>query len=715
VPAAGSYSYYLPDLDVDATQAKTLNHAGYIVLSRSLAARYGLDWPNTIQSSNGSLWLMLGLALAFGAFEVILLAGSAFFIGAKQRQRVLAIVASAGGSRGTLIGIVSLTGAALGLVAGFVGSAAGVGAGSLYLRLTADGSAAHYPGYHLIWWVHALMVLAAALIGFSAAMVPAVAVARMDVVSSLRGATRPGRASRRRPVLGVIVTLAGAALALGCGVTAAIITSGDFHTSDGHTLLEQHASRVLAALYYGITAGVIVMQFGLIMMSSLVLAGIGSAARRLGVAPRLASRDLARNRSRAVPAIAAIMTTSFLAVFVMGTLASTDAADRSRYQWDIGDQQAVAYVAGAAPQSEGLGAHADELAAALERTLAVTRPVLISSAPEPARSGETAETGLYAVPLAAAADRCPETVQGYVASDSGSKDWRCNDPVASYGLSFDDAPLLVVGGPRELAQILGHTPSKAAVAALRGGGAVSLHRAFVHDGQLTIGWYSAQKRDELMKVSVLAAPAKSAAVPAVYERTAHPLGFGAILSPGAAQRLGIDAVPTTLLATLKSSPTQAQQDALRAAVDVINASNNDAFGAGVQTGPSSTSPAYLWAALAASSLIALAAAVVALSLARQDGARDTAAFEAIGAPPRTRRTIAFWQALIIVGSGAVLGALTATLTVYAAFGLAPGQIFAMPWTQVALGTVGLAATIAIGSWVVSGRPTADKTRRAAIA
>ncbi|WP_344790196.1 FtsX-like permease family protein [Gryllotalpicola daejeonensis] len=714
-PAAQSYSYYLPALDVNATQAKALNHAGYIVVSRALVARYGLHGWHNVQSSDGSLWLALSLALVFGAFEVILLAGSAFFIGAKQRQRVLAIIASSGGSRGVLIGVVTLTGALLGAVGGVVGSVIGVGAGSVFLRLTADGSAAHYPGYHFVWWAYALMVLAATVIGTCAAVVPAVLVSRLDVVGALRGATRPARSHARRPIMGTIVTLVGAIVALASGILAAGVASGWFTTPGGHGFIEQHAARIVSLLYFGITGGVIVTQLGLILMSSLVLAGVGAALRRLGVASRLASRDLARNRSRAVPAIASIMTTSFLAVFFMGLIASEDAASSARYSWDISDQQVAAYVSTDAPEGETLAAHRAELTAALTRTLPITKPVLISGAQLPTRDIDAADHSLYPVPIAPKANRCPKTMQGYLEDSASDKDWRCSDLVADYGLSSDAAPLLVVGGVTALTQILGHAPSAAAAAELKSGGAVSLHRSYVADGRLNIGWFTAQQTQDLRKVDTLASPQKSAALPAVYEPTPHPLSFGVVVSPDAARRLGIDATPRVLLASLKRPPTEGEQDALRAAMNVINAGAHNAFGAGVQTGPTPTSPVFSWGALAASSLIALAAAVVALSLARQDGARDAAVFDAVGASPHMRRSVAFWQALIIVGTGAILGALTATLTVFSAFGLAPGQVFAMPWAQVVFGTFGLTIAIALGAWLVAGHRQTESAGRAAIA
>jgi hypothetical protein len=714
-PATSSYSYYLPTLDVDAAQAKALNHAGYIVVSRTLVARYGLHGWNSIQSSSGSLWLVLSLALVFGAFEVILLAGSAFFIGAKQRQRVLAIIASSGGSRAVLAGVVTLTGALLGVAGGVVGSAVGVGAGSLFLRLTADGSAAHYPGYHFVWWAYGLMVLVAGVIGFCAAVVPAIVVSRLDIVGALRGATRPVKTRVRRPVVGAIVTLAGAAVALVSGVLAAGISSGWFDTPGGHGFIEVHASRLTSLLYYGITGGVIVTQLGLILMSSLVLAGASAGLRRLGVASRLASRDLARNRSRAVPAIASIMTTSFLAVFVMGLIASEDAANSARYLWDISDQQVAAYVRTDVPDTETLSAHRAELTAALTRTLPVKKPVVISGVRLPTGDVDAADHSLYPVPVAPKAARCPKTMQGYLLASTDDKDWRCSDVVANYAMSTDDAPLLVVGGVPALTQILGHKPSTEAVAELESGGAVSLHRSYIADGHLSIGWFTPQQSQELMKVGTLDALQKSATLPAVYESTPSPLSFGVVVSPAAAQRLGIDAAPRVLLASLKRPPTDGEQDALRAAMNVINAGSHDAFGAGVQTGPTPTSPVFFWGALAASSLIALAAAVVALSLARQDGARDAAVFDAVGASPRMRRSVAFWQALIVVGAGAILGALTATLTVFAAFGLAPGQVFAMPWVQVALGTFGLTLVISLGAWLVAGRRQTVAVGRVAIA
>jgi ABC-type lipoprotein release transport system permease subunit len=133
-----------------------------------------------------------------------------------------------------------------------------------------------------------------------------------------------------------------------------------------------------------------------------------------------------------------------------------------------------------------------------------------------------------------------------------------------------------------------------------------------------------------------------------------------------------------------------------------------------EAGPSRGGDSFGWVALGLTALISFAAASVAIGLARADGRRDEEVLDAIGAPPRLRRGVAFWQAVVIAGIGTLLGAAVGLLPVLAlhlatvlgppeAVATGPMPDFAPPWLQLGLTVVGVPLAIALGSWATAGR------------
>jgi putative ABC transport system permease protein len=133
----------------------------------------------------------------------------------------------------------------------------------------------------------------------------------------------------------------------------------------------------------------------------------------------------------------------------------------------------------------------------------------------------------------------------------------------------------------------------------------------------------------------------------------------------------------------------------------------------VETGPTDDTALIAWALLAVAAFIAIASAAVAIGLARVDGRADDATLASLGAGPRTRRDIAFWQSLLICRLGAVVGT---GLGILPAFALElPGGTspFVQQWTQIATIALALPVAIAAASWLLAGRP-ATLHRRAAV-
>lgn len=117
--------------------------------------------------------------------------------------------------------------------------------------------------------------------------------------------------------------------------------------------------------------------------------------------------------------------------------------------------------------------------------------------------------------------------------------------------------------------------------------------------------------------------------------------------------------------------------------------------------------------LALTVLMTIAAAAIAIGLARFDGRADDATLASIGAPNSTRRGFAFWQALVICSLGSVLGGALGILPAVA-MGLPGGPLpFNPPWMQITLVALALPILIATGSWLLTGRGP-KTTRRLAI-
>ena len=125
---------------------------------------------------------------------------------------------------------------------------------------------------------------------------------------------------------------------------------------------------------------------------------------------------------------------------------------------------------------------------------------------------------------------------------------------------------------------------------------------------------------------------------------------------------------------------------------------------GISAGP------LAWGLLALAAILAIASAAVAIGLARFDGRADDATLASVGQRGITRRSIAFWQALVICSLGSLLGSALGILPAFA-LGLPDGSYpFTPPWTQIALAAIALPLVIALCSWVLAARPLVSNRR-----
>ena len=197
-------------------------------------------------------------------------------------------------------------------------------------------------------------------------------------------------------------------------------------------------------------------------------------------------------------------------------------------------------------------------------------------------------------------------------------------------------------------------------------------------------------------------PLRTETLPAVVDLPAHPIFFGVFVSKSTADHIGLDYEDSVILASTQKAPDAAQTDALTAAMRSLPDIHGGQIFANVETGPPSFAQPWVWGLLGLSGLIAIASAAVAIGLARFDGRQDDATLSSLGAGHRVRRSFAFWQALVITGAGAVLGA-GMGLVPALALGANSDIPFAPPWLQIGLTAFALPLVIACGSWLFTRR------------
>jgi putative ABC transport system permease protein len=700
-------TWYLPDTAIDRSELSRLNAQGVTALSRAVLE----DATVTDLAINGTFWLQYGvllfLAAAFATFEIILLAGAAFAVGARKQQRSLATVASVGGGRRILYRIVTAQGLVLGLVGGLAGVAIGIPAGAIFMASTHNGSATQYWGFHLNPLAMSIIVVLAATVGLLSAIAPARAATRFDVLAALRGSRKPAPPNRTAPTVGLVLMIVGAVLTLTGAVLLRMVTSG-------------HAWEANAVYWSGLAAlvaGPILAQIGIIQCGALVLRAIARLVpRRMGLGARLGARDSAAHPTRAVPAFAAIMVTAFLGVIVINVATASDRSNALHYSHQIAPGKMQVWI----PYDEDGKPMADSstLSDALSTAVDVDRMSLISTAQVVwGPDGEVAadSTPWPSVPAEnvcpsnpASADYDPEIFDpaspGFAAAmQELTTDWRCAaDNYYLFGIG--NSPIVVASNVDDLALLLGKKPSRAAVDAFTSGGAVALWPDYVADGELTISWWSKESMNVHDGTEIAIGSSNSLAtdtLPAVVEEPVVRIQFGVVISPETAEKLAIETAPAFVLASLTTPPSQTQLDAATASLEAVSAWPY------YERGPQDGSAIWIFGALGLCGVLFLGASAVAIGLARADGRQDDATLTAVGATRMLRRNFAFAQAAIIVGVGAVTGTLAGLLTTYAiSLTDTTGMwTFLPPWPALALLVVGMPLLIAAGSWLVASRPT----------
>ena len=138
-----------------------------------------------------------------------------------------------------------------------------------------------------------------------------------------------------------------------------------------------------------IVIGSIVLQLGAVLGVPLLLRLLARASARGRASVRMATRDLARNSARAVPAIAAVMSTVFVAAFLMTVLSDGEQSNALSYQYRGPLGSTMIQFTPADPIVPI--PDADSYVDAADRLLGVSNARLISGAPDAQLGGNVTE------------------------------------------------------------------------------------------------------------------------------------------------------------------------------------------------------------------------------------------------------------------------------------------------------------------------------------
>jgi len=609
--------------------------------------------PNAVAKTLALSTLVVVLVI----MQVALLAGPAFAVQLRRRQRELGLVSASGGDAATLRRVVLASGVVLGVVGALMGVVLGWVVACLLPALlpfqvlgdlgTGPESGVPLPGPEILG-VAAVGVLAAV----AAALVPAMSAGRGGVIDTLRGRRPLPKINQRKPLIGL--ALGGAGL-----------------------LAMFYGTKTLDAVV--LCAGVIAGELGLIVIMPALVVAAGQLGRWLPLAARLAVRDAGRHRMRTAAAACAIAAAAASSVavsawaqsaaqvavtvdvsFVQGTLLA-QIVDQTQPDGQV--------ISAKAAVRSVLSVVATSLPGAKTAVLANVVP---KSAVDP-WGGQLACVLPGADPASADTDR---PCQGRVSSLSSPL-------TGSIVLIEDPAALGAVLGPL--------APLAQAQAALNEGKALVMQSGLTNSaGQLSLREQRYDPAGNLVAGPLIAVPAldvTAGAVPAAVIVGPAALKAGTPLGDAAKPQVFTVVVDPAQPDTLDAPTSQARlQFALAKAglpsVGLIV----------IEQLPQGDTVFWLALGASATALLALLAGLMVTSLALVDGRGDLRTLAAIGADPRIRRRIAASSAafvsLVGVGAGAFSGLIAARLLVPLFISRGEGA-FVTPWSMLLLVVVGV--------------------------
>jgi putative ABC transport system permease protein len=614
---------------------RELNKSGIVVASRDVfinpppAAEVPEQYSPGVTTEQLAIGVLVaGLAL----LEIVLMAGPAFAVSARRRQRQLALVAANGGTPAHVRRIVLADGVVLGCVGALVGAVLGI-ATAFGARPYVEDLLSHSRAgaYRVFPAALATLALLSVITGVLAALVPAFITARQNVVASLAGRRGVTRSKKRWIVVGTVAVAVG----------SAIVVFGTFGGSAQIML-----------------AGLVVGELGLVLCTPALVGLIAKLGRILPLAPRIALRDAARNRAAAAPAISAVMAA------VAGSVAIGLYFDSDRSQQLLSQVQSVptGYATIYTYQQHDPSEPAPPSLASIENGLRSTLPVAdirSYSAPDclPDTSATTGDTKtnskerfcFFEIQLPPD-EVCPylkvmrDGLRQLTADEqkAAKADHRCdqNNLYAGGNTIVDDGsalPLLTGASADDVAK---------ATAVLHAGGVVVREAKYLRNGMVTFavgdvraGQASGDPYENAPRMSFPG-----------YALTTGVPGGRTIVSAGALAKAHLGSTITGVIASTTRVPTQAEEESFTQQM------SNLRTGGSIERGPKVEIPVELWLIMGAAALITLGAAAIGTGLAAADGRADLSTLASVGASPRLRRGLSLSQSGVIAGLGSLLGA-----------------------------------------------------------
>ncbi|GAA5161533.1 FtsX-like permease family protein [Ornithinimicrobium tianjinense] len=616
---------------------------------------------------------MVGLAVLA---ETVLLAGPAFAVSAARQRHSLALAGAQGASRADVRRAVVAHGLVLAVLAtvsaAVLGAAAGLGGAVVLARLRPD----QHVVLEMPWLWVGLLMLTSVLAAGVAAWWPARGATRLDIMSVLRGQAVSRRVGRGWPLLGCALVLVGAGL-LGWSLT-----------------VEPYLAT------WWVVGGAVLLGLGAMALVPSVLALLANLSARAPLPWRLAARDSVRQRSRAVPAVLAIVAAIAVMTGLL-TSESSSTANRERQYTPSVPFGTLGVATGDATD------RADDVREAVDRLLpgATTYPLVsLPGGPGWDDSGNPTDRPFQTV---VPGDCAPSDLT----TDAGPvKPPRCwVDP----GLTFVAAPVEALERTGALTPAMRETLEQGGLLQLEGtdrtGQEDGLREALAVSapGRLTDGGAAAEATEPFETVRVPVLELSATQIDAL--RVGTQLWASGYLTAETAERLGWVGTQSSFLVAGDDSFTVEQASALQEAL------HDDAF-VYLERGftPDPAVRIVNLVALAVFSLIALAAVVISTALAISEGQQDSATLAAVGAAVRTRRLHATLQAVLVgsvgVGMGMALGLavggvmswVTTSANRYGT-GYAVAEnltgIVDVPWLQLGAAAVAVPLLAAVVAWL----------------
>ncbi|MGY0232497.1 FtsX-like permease family protein [Longispora urticae] len=642
---------YLADLPAALpwAQVRELNKSGVVAMSRDVLlhppARSEVPYYTTYGMSSGGVSLgqqdvaYVTLVVVLSLLEVVLLAGPAFAVGARRRQRELALVGAAGGTPAQIRRIVLADGVVLGLVAAGAGVAVGIAVAVFGRPVLEELLVGERGGGVRVLPLGQLAAVGLAVgTGLVGALVPAFSAARVNLVQALSGRRGVTRSKRRWVAVGLTLVVTGIA-----AVSFAAL------------------ERVIPILIVGLVA----FELGAVLCTPALVGAVSRLGRFLPLAPRIALRDAARNRASAAPAIAAVMAAVAGCVALGGYLAGDQARQAAEYR----PSYPVGTVAVSVDRDTKDPGERGRVANTLRRALPVGTTHEVSSP----TCGTGARGGAPAVPDGTGCDvdielpvqeQCPygwerlEREPTAAERKAALADRRCEESDRSGG----NIVSYLVDDGTALGAVTGVSGAELdrATAALRAGKVLVRNPRMITDGTVEVLRITVSAKDG---VSEPTTTRKAVRVPAAV-LTGAVGGTRAVLPPEVVADLGMAPRVVGLVATMDKLPDTGTEDRARAALNAVST--------GAYMELERGTPAYnaektqmLLVLMLAACLVTLGAAWIATGLAAADGRADLSTLAAVGATPGFRRRLSLSQAGVIAILGGLMGSLVGLGMMYA--------------------------------------------------